>query len=479
MGMSSENIILRPQPGPQTAFAAADTTIAFYGGAAGSGKSFVLLLDILRHVNDKDFRGVIFRRTQSDLRKPGGLWDEAKQMWRHFGCIFKEATLTAIFASGASIKFSHMEKEDDKYSWQGSQLTYVGFDEAAHFSESQVLYLMSRMRSRSKTKPCMRLTLNPDSKEHWIYKFFKPYLDMSTGIPKKALTGKVHWFVNIEGEVAIEDTQEKLYGRFGTSIRPMSYTVIPGNIYDNRELLRVNPDYLANLEALPRVERERLLLGSWHAEVEGAGYFSRSDVEIISPMKLPRMIKKIRAWDLAVTEPSEANPNPDYTAGVLMGLGEDGYYYVIDVVHFRGSPAKVAETIIKTAEGDGKNTTVGLPLEPGSAGKISFQNWARPLTMLGYRVKKLATRKSKLERFQGFSNTSENGLVRVVKASWNDAMFYELENFSPENERRFKNDILDATSDSFNYLVSGNANKTIKNFSPSSLTKPNAFSSIL
>lgn len=339
------------------------------------------------------------------------------------------------------------------------------------------MYLMSRLRSRSETKPFMRMTLNPDSKDHWIYKFFKPYLNLNTGIPRKELTGKTNWMLNMEGEVQIAETQEELFAKYGPNVRPISYSVIPGNIYDNRELLRVNPDYLSNLEALPRVERERLLLGSWHAEIEGAGYFSRGDVEMISPLKTPKMIKKMRAWDLAVTEPSEANPDPDYTAGVLMGLGEDGYYYVLDTVHFRGSPARVAEVIMETAESDGRNTTIGIPQDPGSAGKISFQNWTRPLTMLGYRVKKLLTRKSKLERFMGFSNAAENGLVRVVKASWNDSLFYELENFSPENERRFKNDQLDGVSDAFNFLVSGNANKTIKQFSPSSLTKVNAFAS--
>lgn len=95
--------------------------------AAGAGKSFILLLDILRHIEDPNFRGVIFRRTQSDLRKPGGLWDEAKQMWRPFGCEFRESTLSVRWPSGCSLKFAHLEREDDKYSWQGSQMTYIGY----------------------------------------------------------------------------------------------------------------------------------------------------------------------------------------------------------------------------------------------------------------------------------------------------------------------------------------------------------------
>lgn len=107
-------------------YCATEADIAYYGGSAGSGKSYILLLEILRHINDPHFRGVIFRRLTADITRPGALWDEAKDLWRPFGCEFKDSTLTAIFPSGAKIKFSHMEREDDKKTWQGAQLTFVG-----------------------------------------------------------------------------------------------------------------------------------------------------------------------------------------------------------------------------------------------------------------------------------------------------------------------------------------------------------------
>ena len=94
--------------------------------AAGSGKSYILLLEPLRYINDPHFRGVIFRRTMTSIKKAGGLWDEAKQLWKPFGAEFKEVSMKAIFPSGAWIQFSHMEREDDKFSWQGSQMTFVG-----------------------------------------------------------------------------------------------------------------------------------------------------------------------------------------------------------------------------------------------------------------------------------------------------------------------------------------------------------------
>lgn len=195
-------------------------------------------------------------------------------------------------------------------------------------------------------------------------------------------------------------------------------------------------------------------MGSWHAALEGAGFFHRDKVEVVSPINVPRRIKTIRAWDIAVTEPNEVNPNPDWTAGVKISLCEDGYFYVENVVRFRHQPHLVQEKIISTARNDGHNTVIYLPLDPGAQGKVAFMTWSRPLVLEGFKVKKALTRKGKLERFLGFSNAVENGLVRVVQADWNDSWFYELEVFDGES-RSNKRDQVDATSDAYNAIVTG------------------------
>ena len=66
----------------------------------------------------------------------------------------------------------------------------------------------------------------------------------------------------------------------------------------------------------------------------------------------------------------------------------------------------------------------------------------------------------------------------MLNADWSDKVVYELENFSPENEKRFKNDILDATADCFNWIVNRKTQKITTTFSPASLTKANEFSKI-
>ena len=72
-----ETIEIRPQEGPQEAFLATPADGAIYGGQAGGGKSYGLLLEPTRHYNVKGFGGTIFRRTSPEITSQGGLWEES------------------------------------------------------------------------------------------------------------------------------------------------------------------------------------------------------------------------------------------------------------------------------------------------------------------------------------------------------------------------------------------------------------------
>ena len=72
-----EKVIFRPQKGKQEKFLASSADICIYGGAAGGGKSYALLLEPLRHVGIKNFDAVAFRRTNPQILNPGGLWSES------------------------------------------------------------------------------------------------------------------------------------------------------------------------------------------------------------------------------------------------------------------------------------------------------------------------------------------------------------------------------------------------------------------
>lgn len=122
-----------------------------------------LLLEPLRHINNPQFGGVIFRRTSPQLTGAGSLWEKAQELYRPLGAKMRESpTLSATFPSGATLEFLHLQHVKDIYAHQGKAYAFSGWDELTHFSGQQFWYLVSRMRSTSGIRPCMRATTNPD-----------------------------------------------------------------------------------------------------------------------------------------------------------------------------------------------------------------------------------------------------------------------------------------------------------------------------
>jgi len=134
---------IKPQTGPQTDFLSCKADIAIYGGSAGSGKTHAMLLDPLRHINACPEGGAVyFRKTTTQIRGEGGLWDEAKNLYRPLGGVARESpSMDIIFPNpknkskaGFKITFSHMQHEKNKYDYQGAQIPVIYFDELTHFS---------------------------------------------------------------------------------------------------------------------------------------------------------------------------------------------------------------------------------------------------------------------------------------------------------------------------------------------------------
>src|ERR1035438_1923858 len=107
-------IEVRPQPGPQEAFLKSPADIAIYGGAAGSGKSFAMLLESLYHVANPRFRAILFRRTVPMIRLQGGLLDTSEQVYPPLGGVLNQSMLEWRFASGATVKFAGLEHPQDR-----------------------------------------------------------------------------------------------------------------------------------------------------------------------------------------------------------------------------------------------------------------------------------------------------------------------------------------------------------------------------
>ena len=79
--------MFRPQKGKQEKFLACSADICIYGGAAGGGKSYALLLEPLRHIGNKQFAAVTFRRTNPQILSPGGLWSESFNIYSLLGVL--------------------------------------------------------------------------------------------------------------------------------------------------------------------------------------------------------------------------------------------------------------------------------------------------------------------------------------------------------------------------------------------------------
>lgn len=154
---------LAPQAGPQTAFMSSPADIIIYGGAAGGGKTYALLLEALRHKDVKGFGSVIFRHNYNQITAEGGLWDASQKL---FGQVpdahpRKSPKLHWRFDGGSKLNFAHIEREEDLQSWQGTEIAYIGFDELTHFTKHQFLYMLSRNRSTCGVKPYVRATWQP------------------------------------------------------------------------------------------------------------------------------------------------------------------------------------------------------------------------------------------------------------------------------------------------------------------------------
>lgn len=428
---------LRPQPGPQEHFLQCRADIVIYGGAAGGGKTFAMLLEYLRWIDNPKYTAVIFRRTSTQVRNPGGLWDTSLTVYPLVGAYPRESALQWVFPSKAKILFAHMEHEKDRFNWQGSQIPLIGFDELTHFSWTQFVYMFSRNRSTSGIPGYIRCTTNPDP-DSWVRRFIDWWIG-DDGYPIPERSGVIRWFVIICDKVEWADSKSELLERFPGCL-PKSFSFIASTVYDNQILLQKDPNYLANLQALPRFEREQLLMGNWNIRPTAGMFFQRSFFEVINV--LPKNLKFVRYWDRAATKKTETN-DPDYTVGVKLAKDKDGVFYLCDIVRLQETPLKVQTAILNTASQDGVLTRVGIEQDPGQAGVSEADLLLRMLS--GFSAKAYKATKDKVTRASPVSAQAEAGNIKILRAPWNEDFFRELENF-PEGAH---DDIVDALSGAF------------------------------
>lgn len=442
-----EQIIIGPQEGPQTVFLKCEADIALYGGAAGGGKSFGLLLDPVRHYHNPEFGGVIFRRTTPEIRNEGGLWDESMKLYGMIGGQPHESVLEWDFPSGMRMKFAHMEHEKDRLKWQGAQLAFIGFDELTHFTRKQFMYMLSRNRSTSGVIPYIRATTNPDY-DSWVRKVIDWWIGPD-GLPIPERSGVLRWFVTVDDDFVWADTKEELLAIY-PDLPPLSFTFIAANVYDNKILLEKDPTYLAKLKALSRVDRLRLEGGNWNVRANAGTLFRREWFKVIPAIQNAQVLKSVRYWDRAATEPNASNPDPDFTAGLKMVKLSSGIFVVTSVIRGQWRPLAVEQTLANIASQDGRSTSIFIEQEPGASGVADAERQVRLLAGYDARVRKPAV--DKVTRAKPVSAQAEIGNIWVLEGPWNEAFFRELENFAEDMDHGH-DDQVDAFSGAFNELA--------------------------
>lgn len=441
-------MIIRPQPGKQEQFLSSSADIVFYGGAAGGGKTYAALIEPLRHINNKNFSCIIFRRTSPQITTPGGLWDTALEMYTALGAKdIRSPNRYFRFPSGAKIVMNHLQYDKTVYDYQGAQIPLIEFEELTHFSWKQFTYMLTRNRSATAgIKPYIRATCNPDP-DSWVADFIKWYIDQNTGYAIQERGGVVRWFIILNDEPIWADNPDELFDKYG--IEPKSFTFIPSSVYDNKILLDNNREYLANLKAQDEVTKEQLLNGNWKIRPAGSLYFKANQAPIVSVVP-DKIIGICRAWDLAATEATPQNKSPDKTAGVLMARLKSGQFIVLDVFTGCLNAAGVRQAVRSIAIQDRINyrcNSIHIPQDPGQAGKEQAQSYVSFLA--GFNVQTERINGNKINRAEPFAAQWQQGNVLLLRGDWNRIYTNELSSF-PDG---LHDDLVDASADAFNSLT--------------------------
>jgi phage uncharacterized protein (putative large terminase), C-terminal domain len=395
-----------PHP-PQEAFLWLDQREAMYGGAAGGGKSDALLMTALQYVDIPGYSALILRRTYPDLALPGAIMDRSKEWLHGTDAHWNDNDRRWTFPSGATLTFGYLQVEKDKYRYQGAEFHFIAFDELTQFEETQYRYLLSRLRRlEGSTLPIrMRAASNP-------------------------------------GGIGHEWVKQRFITEGATEGRPF----MPAKLSDNPSLDTV--EYRSALQDLDHHTRAQLLDGDWDSRPPG-DLFRREWFDIVQ--EVPAGAKRVRFWDLAATEASETNRDPDYTAGCLLSKHPNGTWYVEDIQRFRAMPGGVKSRIVQTAASDGTGTRIELEQEPGSSGKTVVDSYVRDY-LAQYAVRGRKSTGKKFARAQPVSSKAEHGLVKLVAGPWISEFLDELEAFSEDDKAYAHDDQVDALSGAFEAL---------------------------
>jgi len=447
-----DDVVIAPQPGPQTTFLGSKADITIYGGAAGGGKTRGTLMFPLKHIVKNPapgFRAVIFRRTYNLITQAGGIWDESFQIYPYLGAVSTESPYPTWRWDKLDIEvvFAHMQHHPkDTYAKKGMQAELIAFEELTEFEEEQFFYMISRNRSRCGVKPQMIATTNPEY-DSWVRILLSPWIDPAYD-GERAESGEVRYFVRGDDNVIrwLKDGE--------THPDALSMTFIAASLDDNPALKANDPSYERRLNALPLVERLKLKYGDWFARKVAGKVFKRHWFKVID-VPPADIVKWVRFWDFAATEDerteqkNQEKGGPDYTASVLIGKTARNSFVVLHAMWDRLSPLQADEAAKNLAAQDGKRVSQRMEQEPGASGKRDVAHFRRHV-FFSNDFRGVLSMGDKLERSRIPSSHVEQGNVEVLRADWNAGFFNFLEAFP---SAKVHDDVVDAFDGSMLCLI--------------------------
>lgn len=244
----------RVGPQPKQALAhACKADVLFYGGAAGGGKSEFLIVEAV--TTCLEYPGVevaVFRRTHKELLK--SLVGRFRKLVPKHIARFNKSDMCATFANGSVLWFCHCQHESDVYNYQSAEWVLLGIDEASHFTQFQVDYLMTRVRSaRADIRKRVILTSNPGHVGHgWLKRRFIRPVPQEIGNRLAPMPLEI-WRPRPIGEDPTPPDQVP------------TRCFIPAKFEDNPALKDADPTYLAKIWALGGDKARQLAEGDWDA----------------------------------------------------------------------------------------------------------------------------------------------------------------------------------------------------------------------
>lgn len=355
-----------------------------YGGAAGGGKTDYLLMAGLQYVDVPGYAALLLMKTTQDLKLPGALIDRSHEWLGGTDAQWKDQDKQWAFPSGATLNFGYLEHENDKYRYKTSQFQYIGLDELTQYAESQYTYMFSRLRRlRGVNIPIrMRSATNPDGPGYdWVKMRF---------ITEGRKAGRLFIPAWLEDNPYID---QEMY---------------------NRTLMHLDP-----------ITRKRIREGDWNVR-PGGKKFQREWFEIVSAY--PAGMKFVRYWDMAGTEPKPGK-DPDWMAGLKLGVTAQGIFYICDVKRARLSPQQGEALIYQTAQIDrqehGNNISIHMEQEPGDSGKRVIDHFTRTV-LRGFAFYGHRSTGAKELRANPVSSQAQAGNVKLVEGAWNREFLDEL-----------------------------------------------------